>query len=373
MKNRYEEFAIKAERNIAFDLSKETSEELIIREQKFPTVSAGEYAKVLSVYTDNDGNKAVIPQGWTVSGVPYENIISGKDRGLVIYHIPEAKTRGINWQKRDIVETLERTYDQFVWIPVGLLSANATLDEIHFNENFGKMNYRDDIFSKSGCYKQLDGEILFQQVNGYYSSRYDISKDEVNGRPRSVKGAYPWTNINLPTAKEIASTMVENKTATAHLMYGAEYDAIAKWVIESGTVKVDEIVNNSSNLGNYRNSVRHIKYYNDKITRNDLMRYNDEYDCWEYQLKSDPWIKRKIINAGEGKIVKTGEDGCINNIYGLAGNIKELTQEHDEWFGIIRGGSYLVNGRDCPVIERNTILPDHGYDYVGFRVTLCIK
>lgn len=117
MANRYNKFVFEAEEG---DVSEGTSGELIIRAlnivsnnvySELPTVSAGEYAEVLSVYTDNNGNKAVVPQGWTVSGVPKENIIWGKDKGLVIYHIPKEKASGINWQNPDEVETLMRTYD----------------------------------------------------------------------------------------------------------------------------------------------------------------------------------------------------------------------------------------------------------------------
>lgn len=225
---RYEKFVLEAEKGITFEVSEETSGEVIIRvlnivsnnvHSELPTVSAGEYAEVLSVYTDKDGNKAVVPQGWTVSGVSKENIIWGKDKGLVIYHIPKEKVSGINWKNPDEVETLMKTYDQFVWTPVRLLTANATLDGIHFNEKFGRTNYRYDEFSENKYHEPLVSELLFQKesvdkYDGYYSSRYDISEDEETGKPRSVKGADPWTNINFPTAKGVASTMVESATVT---------------------------------------------------------------------------------------------------------------------------------------------------------------
>lgn len=192
---RYEKFVFEAEKGITFEVLEGTSGELIIRAQNIvsnsvyldlPSVSAGEYAEVLSMYTDNDGNKAVVPQGWTVSGVPKENIIWGKDKGLVIYHIPKEKVSGINWQNPDEVETLMRTYDQFVWTPVGLLTANSTLDGIHFNEKFGRMNYRNDEFSEIGFHEPLVGELFLQKESvdkyeGYYSSRYNISKDKKLG------------------------------------------------------------------------------------------------------------------------------------------------------------------------------------------------
>ncbi len=167
---RYEKIVLEAEKGIAIEVSEETRGELIIRAivsndvySKLPPVSAGEYAEVLSVYTDNDGNKAVVPQGWTVSGVPKENIIWGKDKGLVIYCIPEENVRGINWQNPDVVETLMRTYDQFVWTPVGLLTANATLDGIHFNRKFGRMNYRNEEFSESEYNETLVTELFYRR------------------------------------------------------------------------------------------------------------------------------------------------------------------------------------------------------------------
>lgn len=345
MENRYNKFVFEAEEGITFDVSEGTSGELIIRAlnivsnnvySELPTVSAGEYAEVLSVYTDNNGNKAVVPQGWTVSGVPKENIIWGKDEGLVIYHIPKEKVSGINWQNPDEVETLMRTYDQFVWTPVGLLTANGTLDGIHFNEKFGRIDYyQNDIFSEIKCSEPLVGELLFQKesvdkYDGYYSSRYNISKDEETGKPRSVKGADPWTNIDFPTAKEVASTMVQSKTFTSHLMYGAEYDTREKWVIESGTVTIKEIEEDSTELGNYHNNKNH-----------------------------------------PSRIVKTGEDGCINNIYGFAGNVDEWTQQqNNSSFRAIRGGNY---GNDYPVACRKYYYPYDSYDDTGFRATLYIK
>lgn len=347
MANRYNKFVFETEEGITFDISEGTSGELIIRAlnivsnnvySELPTVSAGEYAEVLSVYTDNNGNKAVVPQGWTVSGVPKENIIWGKDEGLVIYHIPKEKVSGINWQNPDEVETLMRTYDQFVWTPVGLLTANGTLDGIHFNEKFGRMNYQNNTFSESEYHEPLVGELLFQKesvdkYDGYYSSRYDISKDEDTGKPRSVKGAKPWTNINFPTAKEVASTMVQSKTVTSHLMYGAEYDTREKWVIESGTVTAKEIAEDSTELGNY------------------------------YNNKNYP-----------SRIVKTGEDGCINNIYGFAGNLDEWTQEqNNNSYRVIRGGGCSNLGDYYPADYRGYDCPNNKSCSTGIRATLYIK
>lgn len=344
---RYDEFVLKAEKGITFDVSEGTRGELIIRAlniasnnvySELPAVSAGEYAEVLSLYTDNDGNKAVVPPGWTVSGVPKENNIWGKDKGLVIYHIPKEEVSGINWKDPDVVETLMRTYDQFVWIPVGLLTANATLDGIHYNEKFGRMNYRNDELSESEYHEPLVGELLLQKESvdkyeGYYSSRYHISPSKEE-KPRSVKGERPWTRIDFLTAEEVAKTMVESKIVTTHLMYGAEYDTREKWVIETGTVTMKKIAEDSTELGNHWNT------------------------------ENPPRV-----------VVKTGsrEEWCTNNIYDLAGNVDEWTQEqYKSLYRVIRGSSYNIINRPA-IAYRSHRNPFNDFYYTGFRVALYIK
>lgn len=167
---RYEKFVLEAEKGITFEVSEETRGELIIKAKasndvypKFPHVSAGEYAMGLSVYTDKDGNKAVVPPEWTVSAIKKENTIWGKNLGLVIYRIPKEKICDIDWTNPDEVETLKRTYDQLVWTPVSLLEANGTLDDgFSFNEKFGRRNYQDDEFSDEEFNEALNGELLEQ-------------------------------------------------------------------------------------------------------------------------------------------------------------------------------------------------------------------
>lgn len=61
----------------------------------------------------SDGKTAIIPAKFTASGLESEQSI---DEGLVIYLIPEGTT--VDWKNAEKVETAQRTYDQFVWIPI---------------------------------------------------------------------------------------------------------------------------------------------------------------------------------------------------------------------------------------------------------------
>ena len=354
---RYEKFVLEEEKGITFEVSEGTSGELIIRAStmknettnvnvslpaisageyakvysELPTVSAGEYAKVLSVYTDSAGNKAVVPQGWTVSGVPYENIIWGEDKGLVIYQIPEEKVSGIDWKSG----LLQRNYNQFVWVPVSLLTANATLDGIHFNQKFGRINYKNDEFSESEFHEPLVGELLLQKesvdkYNGFYIARYEISKTS-NGKLRSVKGSFPIAGIMFDRAQKVAAAIVDDEAVSSHLPFGAEYDSVLKWFVETESKTHEEIAVNSNGWGNY----------------------------WPtgYQNKT-----------------KTGsqEKWCVNNVYDFAGNLFEWTQEQNESsYRVVRGGSYAHDGDRYPIARRNPI--DSTYPDVGFRVALYIK
>ena len=81
----------------------------------------GQIVTATAEYEDINGNIAIIPEGFTVSGLASENEI---DEGLVIYLIPEGTT--IDWTNPTAVDTAQRTYDQFVWIPIkNTTDANA--------------------------------------------------------------------------------------------------------------------------------------------------------------------------------------------------------------------------------------------------------
>ena len=319
-------------------MQKERNTKTVESISKLPKVSAGERAKCLSVYTDNDGNKAVIPKGWTVSGVPRENLIWGKDMGMVIYKIPKKKISGIDWGEKQTVDEFMETYNQTVWIPVDMLSATSTLDGRNFNKKFGRMNYHGEEFSESRYNEPLVGELAetkksIDTYGGIYITRYKVSRDKKTGEPRSIKGADPWNKIDFPTSEKVAATIVNSKKLRSHLPYGAEYDTRYKWLIETGTVTKKEITKDSTKLGNYWNNNNYPK-----------------------------------------EIVKTGKDGCVNNIYGVAGNLEEWTQEQiRSSCHVIRGGSYEFYGSKYPVDYRDGDFDNLDNERTGFRATVYIK
>lgn len=151
----------------------------------------------------------------------------------------------------------------------------------------------------------------------------------------SVKGNYPWNGLYFAQVQTIARWFDYSNEITSHLMYGAEYDTLLEWIIESGAKTRKEVVQYSSTWGNYWNNIQ---------------------------------SARKILENGSKK------EWCVNNIFDLAGNVKEWTQEcFAECYHVLRGGSHYDDGVSHPVVKRTPIRNDYIYYGAGFRVTLCLK
>ena len=173
-----------------------------------------------------------------------------------------------------------------------------------------------------------------KKYGGFYISRFNISKRK-DGKPQSIQGEFPWTISNYRYAISIAESIEDSKCGIAsHLTYDWEYDIVLQWFINSDATSYEEIYMDSSCIGNYVNS----------------------------KNESD-------------KLAKTGsrEDWCINNIYDLAGNVREWTMETDE-LAVRRGGSFSDSGRVNNASFRYRSSPETGFGtIVGIRAVLSMK
>ena len=299
---RYEKFVLEAEKGITFEVSEGTSGELIIRALNIATAN---------VYSTNYVNPP-IPEG-------YKYVCGEWNNGFVI----------------------ERDFDgsQFVWIPVGSLDSNGTLDGEHFSEKFGRRNYRNYEFWGDEFHEALNDELLEQlksvkKYGGFYISRYNISISS-EGKPQSVKGVMPWISNYFDDIKKVASTIEDNEAVKSHLTFGAEYDSVLEWFIKTKVKTFAEIAEDSTEWGNHWNT------------------------------ENSP---RKVVETG------SREEWCANNICDFAGNVNEWTQEQNKSsLCIIRGGNYYNYGYDYPVACRFFGFPYDSYYRAGFRATLYIK
>ena len=244
------------------------------------------------------------------------------------------------WEHGFVIER-ESDGSQFVWVPVGALSSTGTLDGEHFSEKFGRRNYQNDKFSECQFDEPMTDELLKQiesvnKYGGFYISRYNISAN-AKKEPQSVKGVMPWVNINFDKAKEIAADIERGREVKSHLPYGAEYDSIFEWLIKSNAKTFKDITSDSTDWGNYSNA----KGF-----------------------------------SGSGEVLKTGSNDkwCANNIYDLAGNVSEWSQEQYRYsYRVNRGGWSNNNENYYSVSSRGYGVTFKSYPFTGFRVALYIK
>ena len=319
MKNRYEKFVLEAEKGIKFDVSDGENGELIIRALMVdkPVTSDVVKKEARNLQPENSGlnyQNPPIPDG-------YRYVCGEWSHGFVIERITDGS--------------------QFVWVPVGFLPANGTIDGKTFDVQFGRRNYLGDKFAEeiAGFYepetlslsRQIDS---VKKYGGFYISRYYISKDEKTGKTQSIKDAWPLTQNNYNQALDIASSVERSISVKSHLLFGAEYDSVLEWFIASGVKTLQEIVGEAKNWDSGR------------LT---MMEYSERENPEKYN---------------------------INNIYGF-GLLRIWTQEHEyvKWgpdMYVQRGKSLLnesVAKRDGWVAYD----PEFGiYDGVGIRVALWI-
>ncbi len=298
MENRHDKIILEAEEGITFEVSEVTSKTLIIR-------------AISNTGPSKNYMNPPIPEG-------YKHVLGNWYNGFVIERISDGS--------------------QFVWIPVGILDSNGTLNGQDFSEKFGRRSYRNDKFSSTDYTEPLVPELLEQiesveKYGGFYISRYNISGSKEH--PQSIKGVLPLVCIEFITAKTVASTIENTETIKSHLTFGAEYDSILEWFIKSKALTLDEVANNSTRFGNYYTS-----------------------------------------NNSPKAIVETGsrEEWYVNNIGDFIGNVDEYTQEQlGSSYCVIRGGHYCVTGYDSPAAFR---YPQERFLRLlatGFRAVLCLK
>ena len=298
---RVKKIVLEAENGITFKISEGTSGAITIKAMKNSTVN---------VYSTNYVNPP-IPEGY--------KYVCGE------------------WNNGFVIERCDGS--QFIWIPVGSLNSNGTHDGEHFSEKFGRRNYRNDEFSDDEFNEPLNGELLKQlesvkKYGGFYISRYNISESS-KGKPQSVKGAEPWIYSDFFTAKWFASTIEDSEAVKSHLTFGAEYDSVLEWFIETGVKTFAEIAKDSTKWGNHWNT------------------------------ENSP---KEVVETG------SREEWCANNIFDFAGNVLEWTQEGmGSFYRVARGSFYYLSGNDCPVAYRFYEDPHSDRNITGFRATLYIK
>ena len=188
-------------------------------------------------------------------------------------------------------------------------------------------------------YQDMLGSV--EHYKGFYIGRYEASQG-ANDIAESKRNISPWIIVSQTTA---ITSCANNATENMHLMYGVEWDSVLNWLKDNATISsynpgemktmsIDDIQTASSSWGNYYNSTGDAK-----------------------------------INSGLRQNTGTSEYWKANNIYDMAGNVSEWTQEKysTEPGRTYRGGYCDDDGVNGPAANRSTYNESIGTDLFGFR------
>ena len=354
----------------------------------------------MHVEEDASGDKVPVPNGYVGSSVAGENEI---DTGYVIYEGEEAVTDSN-------VADAQKNRNQYVWVPVPDISkfygtdangkkwgkiytfsssTSSGYDEItgtqpyNWSESNGvmtissKTNYREpDVVAKYSStgydmdsrlktlgigaktthefLNQLEKEFnnmvaSVEKYGGFYIGRYEtgnINQDTpVIQKGNTNISSQTWYNM-YKRCKNIkgASTNVETG-----MIWGNQWDRTLMWLIETGSKTKEQIADDSTSWGNYYNAT------------------------FEYVNSSGSTATK---NEGSSTRIPTGsaEYTKANNIYDLAGNVRDWTMEASStYYRVYRGGDYDYSGDNYPADNRYYSNPTSSGYYYGCRSALYIK
>ena len=166
-----------------------------------------------------------------------------------------------------------------------------------------------------------------QKYKGFYIGRYELSGSVTN--PTEQSGTTitntNWYNLYNACKKLGANADGSDKEGIAtRMIWGCQWDATCDFIATKGELKS---ITDSSDWGNYRNS---------------------KNNAAVKETKEDGTEERKY---GSKQITGYSEYWKANNIYDIAGNCWEWTQEADSVYSrVYRGGSYNsgMGGSDFP-------------------------
>lgn len=204
--------------------------------------------------------------------------------------------------------------------------------ELGYDENGVTINNYRNMVEKWGeewGYNYVSNGDYYRNVDedNYYEegTRAGESQREFNNDERSL----------YEKAIEKCEDLYEDSMAVvSHLTYGIEYKAVINYLIETGSVTTKEAFEDSTKIGKYKDTIEKHGVY--------------------------------------------AEENFLNGIYGIAGNLAEITRGKDEDGNVaIRGGSWNDLGTDRSlgsVIWKDTEkIDDEKLGSVGFRACLYIK
>ena len=163
-------------------------------------------------------------------------------------------------------------------------------------------------------YKATYDSIL--KYDGFYIGRYELTGTV--SKPTVKKGQTVLSIKNWYKLKQACTNVVNTDYAQTTMIYGNQWDEVMDWLVDTGEKTDSEVNTDSASWGNYKDSTGNAA-------------------------------------TGAGTIRPAGysEYWKANNIYDLAGNCREFTQEAYRTYGrVTRGGTYSYSGSRYPASNR---------------------
>ena len=249
-------------------------------------------------------------------------------------------------------------FNEYVWIPIPDISKFtrvAWTTPYGYNENgaWGNWNSKqllEEVLTLNRFWEDKTIEEYIDMINsvssnrGFYISRYEISQKD-SATIQSKRNQTVLTNMLPTVAVELSNNM--NSTINSHLIYGVEWDSVLTWLLDVGAI-ISSSTNGQTKI----------------ISNSDIQTDSSSWGNYSNSTGS------ATINAKKSQKSGTSEYWKVNNIYDLAGNLHELTQEKYSTITDydVRGGFFNDAGSYSPVADRN-VSDNQSNINVGFRVT----
>ena len=279
--------------------------------------------------TDVKGILNPVPQDWrtyiadvTEDGVPipkgFTYLTGTKETGVVIE---------------------DASHNEFVWVP-------STESEYVKDTTFSGAQPTGDDTLPTGI---TDESSDVKEYGGFYIGRYEATtpdgtettRTNTAGVPTCKSGKTVWTIISQTNSKASAESMYsgESSSVQSGLLTGKAWDRTCHWIEDYiTTINTNSTLIDSRCYGNHSNSV-------------------------------------SPAESGKGTkhVAGYNENWKTKNIYDLAGNMWEWTNEASSSNRVCRGGSYVDVGDTYPVSYRLNGPSSSAFDHIGFRLRLYIK
>ena len=289
-----------------------------------------------AVYVEK-GKTAVIPKGFKISDKKEEQSITN---GLVIK---------------------DEEGNEYVWVPV----EDGKLDRTEWSNNEPTGTISSDYTETLTEDEDLVNSVKINK--GFYIGRYEAGSNSVRTKAGAdtltevltKKGLYPYNFVSQTNAISKIAEMYTEDTygVNAILPYGAMWDETLRFVKDD-----EHNVTDSTNWGNYTNAT---------------FKFTEKY-CTAPGVAIPTYTEGTNIDKPENTswLLTTGasERNKAKNIYDLAGNVREWTQESSSTSNrVSRGGSYERDGYYGNASYRFAGSMDSTGSSIGFRPAIYIK